>query len=123
MAVEIPVVDRSRFGDRSYRRLIAGVKCLTKFILCHVRIFDYNSGAGDNVNKPQLTGVAWDNVGVHMGYACARRLTDIETEVVAVGLVYAVQYLKGAALEAMQLDDLLYSELSNVNNMAIGKNH
>jgi hypothetical protein len=58
-----------------------------------------------------------------MRNACSRRLPDIETEVVPVGLVYTIQYFKGTTLKAMQFDNLLTGEFSNVNNMAIGKNH
>ena len=55
----------------SIRHLIVCVKRLAEFVLCHVWIFDYNSGAIDNVNESQLAGVARDNVGVYMRNACA----------------------------------------------------
>ena len=123
MTVEIPMVDRSRPGGRSYGRLIVGVKRMAEFVLCHVWIFDDDSGTSDNVNEPQFARVARDNVGVYVRNACPRRLTDIEAKVVAVGLVYAIQDLQGTALQAMQFDNLLGSKFSNVNNMAIGKDH
>ena len=96
---------------------------MTEFVLCHVRIFDYYSGAGDDVNESQFARVARHDVSVYVRNACPRCLTDVETEVIPAGLVYAIQDFKGAALKAMQFNHFLGRKFSNVNNMAIGKDH